>query len=69
MGSPTPTGSRTPSFLVGVGEGGAPPPSPCPIQTRGEGRATQPLPPLLFSTKARRPIKPLGGSGNLPVLR
>ena len=22
MGSPTPTGSRTPSFLVGVGEGG-----------------------------------------------
>ena len=50
-GSPTPTGSRTPSlFLVGLGEegergggeegkGG---PSPCPIRTRGEGRAAQP---------------------------
>ena len=48
--SPTPTGSRTPSlFLVGLGEEGkeveekkergAPPPSPCPIRTRGEGRA------------------------------
>ena len=50
MGSPTPTGSRTPSlFLVRLGvegkeveerkERGAPPPSPCPIRTRGEGRA------------------------------
>ena len=49
MGSPTPTGSRTPSFLVGFGERGkeveekkergAPPPSPCPIRTKGEGRA------------------------------
>ena len=48
-GSPTPTGSRTPPFLVGVGEGkgegegrkGAPP-FPSPIRTRpwGRGAAT-----------------------------
>ena len=31
-------------------EGGAPPPSPCPIRTGGEGRAALPWPPLLSST-------------------
>ena len=41
-GSPTPIGSRTPSFLVGVGEGerggeeeGKGGRTPCPIRTRG----------------------------------
>ena len=83
--SPTPTGSRTPSlFLVGLGvegerggreEGkGAPPPSPCPIRTRGEGRAALPWPPLLFSTKAHYgPLSPRGVpvtprySGKIPI--
>ena len=75
-----PPGVGLPSFLVGVGEGGrrrergrkggAPPPSPCPTWTRGEGRAAQPLPPLLLSTRAHvGPLSPPGGSGNLPVLR
>ena len=62
--SPTPTGSRTPPlFHVGLGEkggrgggeegrGGAPPPSPCPIQTKG-GRRAAPLGcPFLLSTKS-----------------
>ena len=71
--SPTPTGSRTPSlFLVGLGvegerggrerkERGVPPPSPCPIRTRGEGHAALPWPPLLSSTKAHYgPLSPRG---------
>src|SRR4051812_30011865 len=56
-------GVGLPLFLVGIGEkgergggeegrGGAPPPSPYPIRTRGEGRVAQPWPPLLSSTKA-----------------
>ena len=59
-----PPGVGSPPFLVGIGfgrgkeerekegGGGAPPPSPYPIRTRGEGRAAQPWPPLLSSTKA-----------------
>ena len=57
-GSPTPTGSRTPPFLVGVGEGGkegekrkergAPPPLLVQFGLGGEGRAAAPRPPLLF---------------------
>ena len=55
------TGSRTPPFLVGVGEGGrrrergrkgGRRPPPCPIWTRGGGGRGLPWPPLLFSTKA-----------------
>ena len=49
-GSPTPTGSRTPPFLVGVGEGkgegerrkGAPP-FPSPIRTRPWGGVRPPF--------------------------
>ena len=73
-----------PPFLVGLGEGGkeegerkergAPPPSPCPIRTRGEGRAALPWRPLLFSTKAHYgPLSPRGVpitprySGEIPI--
>ena len=51
-GSPTPTGSRTPPFLVGVGKGkgegkrGGRHPLPSPIQTR-HGGARPPLEALL----------------------
>ena len=80
-----PPGVGLPPFLVGLGlgrgkeegerkEGGAPPPTPCPIRTRGEGRAAQPLPPLLFSTKAHvGPLSPRGVpvtsrySGKIPI--
>ena len=70
-GSPTPTGSRTPSFPCWTrrrgegggreeGKGGAAP-SPCPIRTRGEGHVALPWPPLLFSTKAHYgPLIPRG---------
>ena len=57
-----PPGVGFPPFLVGIGfgrgkeerekEGGRRPPSPWPIRTRAEGRAAQPWPPLLSSTKA-----------------
>ena len=68
-GSPTPTGSRTPSFLVGVGEGGkeeeegkergALPPFPCPIRTRGGGGARPALAgPPLFPHGPCRPNNP-----------
>ena len=67
-----PPGVGFPPFLVGIGfrrgkeegerkERGAPAPSPCPIWTRGEGRAALPWPPLLFSTKAHYgPLTPGG---------
>ena len=69
--SPTPTGSRTPSLPCwirrrGKEEGerkerGGVSPSPCPIQTRGEGRTALPWPPLLFSTMAHYgPLSPRG---------
>ena len=55
-------------------KGGAPPPSPCPIRTRGEGRAALPWPPLLFTTKAHYgPLSPRGVrvtprySGKIPI--
>ena len=62
MGSPTPTGSRIPPSLVGLGEneggereegkGGA---APLLVQfgLEGEGARGLPWPPLLFSTKAQ----------------
>ena len=60
MGSPTPTGSRTPSFLVGVGEGerggqeeGKGGCAPCPIRTRGGGQASFLLASLLYSRIAQ----------------
>ena len=79
-----PPGVGLPPFLVGIGEGGkrwrrrrkggAPPPSPCPIRTRGEGRADLPWPPLLSSTKAHYgPLSPRGVpvtsrySGKIPI--
>ena len=59
-GSPTPTGSRTPPFLVGVGEkerggeeegkGGR---TPCPIRTRGGLRASFLSASLLYSRMAQ----------------
>ena len=77
-GSPTPTGSRTPPFLVGVGEkerggegegkGGC---TPCPIRTRGGGGAC--LLPFglspLFPYGPIRPIYSPANSSNSPVLR
>ena len=52
----------------------SPAPSPCPIWTRGEGHAAQPLPPLLFSTKSHvGQLSPWGGlvtsrySGKMPI--
>ena len=59
--SPTPTGSRTPSFPCpsrrggrkgerGGRKGGRCPPPPCSIRTRGGGARGLPWPPLLFST-------------------
>ena len=68
--SPTPTGSRTPSFPSwsrrrGKEEGerkerGRRPP-PCPIQTRGRGGMRPDLATLLFSTKAHLgPLNPRG---------
>ena len=61
-GSPTPTRSRTPPFLVGVGEGGrrregegkrgAPPPFLVQFRLEGEGARGLPWPPLPLSTKA-----------------
>ena len=72
-GSPTPTGSRTPSFLVGVGEGerggeeeGNRGCAPCPIRTRGEG-CGHPLGP--FSPFPYGPLRPNTNSRNSPVLR
>ena len=63
-----------PPLLIQQGKGGAPPPSPCPIQTRGEGCEAQPFPPLLFSTKAHYgPFSPQGVpvtprySGKIPI--
>ena len=53
-----PPGVGLPPFLVGIGfaeereEEGGPAPSPCPIRTKGEGRAAHLWPPLLSSTKA-----------------
>ena len=76
-GSPTPTGSRTPSFLVGVGEGGK----------RGRGGRKEGLHPLsnsdqrgaarllpfglspLFPYGPIRPIYSPANSRNSPVLR
>ena len=59
-GSPTPTGSRTPPFLVGVGEkerGGEEQGkvgcTPCPILTRGGARASFLLASLLYSRMAQ----------------
>jgi len=56
-GSPTPTGSRTPPFLVGEGKGGegegkvgCP---PCPIRTRGGAQASFLLASLLYSRMAQ----------------
>ena len=59
MRSPTPTGSRTPPFQVGVGEErggreeekerGAPPPLLVQFGLEGEGARGCPWPPLLFS--------------------
>ena len=77
-GSPTPTGSRTPPFLVGVGEkdrgeegegkGGC---TPCPIRTRGGGGAR--LLPFglspLFPYGPIRLIYSTANSRNSPVLR
>ena len=52
------------------GKGGAAPPLPCPIQTRGGGGARPALagPPLLPHGPLR-PINPREGSGNPPVFR
>ena len=59
-GSPTPTESRTPSFLVGVGEGerggeeeGKGGCAPCPIRTRGGTHASFLLASLLYSRMAQ----------------
>ena len=59
-GSPTPTGSRTPPFLVGVGEKerggegeGKRGCTPCPIRTRGGVRASFLLASLLYSRMAQ----------------
>ena len=68
-GSPTPTGSRTPPFLVGIGEGkgegerrkGAP-----PSLVHGEG-CGHPLGP--FSPSPYGPLRPNTNSRNSPVLR
>ena len=80
-GSPTPTGSRTPPFLVGVGEGkgegerrkGAPPSLVLFGLGRGGARGHL-LPPSLFSLKAQEgPITPRGVpvtsrySGKMPI--
>ena len=51
-GSPTPTGSRTPSFLVGLGEGG---------KEEGEGKERGRRPPLLVLFR-------LGGGARGPAL-
>ena len=75
MRSPTPTGSRTPPFHVGVGEeregerggkeGGGAAPLLVQFGLEGEGARGLPWPPLLFSTKAHLgPLNPPGGSGN-----
>ena len=73
-GSPTPIGSRTPSFLVGVGEG------------KGEGEGRKGAPPSLvqfglvhgegcghllrpFSPFPYGPLRPNTNSRNSPVLR
>ena len=84
--SPTPTGSRTPPFPSWIRtweggkrwrrrrKGGVPPPSPCPIRTRGRCARPLPWPPLLFSTKAHYgPLSPRGVpvtsrySGKIPI--
>src|SRR4051812_43547178 len=59
-GSHTPTGSRTPSFLVGVGEGerggeeeGKGGCAPCPIRTRGGAQASFLLASLFYSRMAQ----------------
>ena len=76
MRSPTPTGSRTPPFLVGVGEkerggegegkGGC---TPCPIRTRGGLRTSFLSASLLYSYGPIRPIYSPANSRNSPVLR
>ena len=63
--SPTPTGSRTPPFLVGVGEGkegrereegkGGAAPLLFQFGLEGEGVRGLPWPHLLFSTRAHEP--------------
>ena len=57
MRSPTPTGSRTPPFQVGVGEGkegregkGGAAPLLVLFRLEGEGACSLPWPPLLYST-------------------
>ena len=73
-GSPTPTGSRTPPFLVGVGEGkgegeerkGAPPSLVQFGLVHGEGCGL-PLGP--FSPFPYGPLRPNTNSRNSPVLR
>ena len=73
-GSPTPTGSRTPPFLVGVGEGkgegerrkGASP-YPSPIRTRPWGGVRPPF--EAFLSFPVWPLRPNTNSRNSPVLR
>ena len=73
-GSPTPTGSRTPPFLVGVGKGkgegerrkGAPPSLVQFGLVHGEG-CGHPLGP--FSPFPYGPLRPNTNSRNSPVLR
>ena len=74
-GSPTPTGSRTPPFLVGVGEKerggegeGKEGCTPCPIRTRGARLLPFGLSPL-FPYGPIRPIYSPANSRNSPVLR
>ena len=72
-GSPTPTGSRTPSWTRREGKaveerkekgGGAPPPFPCPIRTR-KGGGVRP-PPASFSLLPQGPCRPNNPRG-VPV--
>ena len=79
--SPPPSRSRTPLFPTptrrgkgrgrGRRKGGRRPPSPSPIQTRGEEARGPPLAaPLSLSTKAHKAhYFSRGGSGNPPALR
>src|SRR3954471_19769307 len=76
-GSPTPTGSRTPSFLVGVGEGGkrgrgGRKGGPHPLSNSDQRGAARLLPFGLFPLFPYGPIRPIyspANSRNSPVLR
>ena len=71
-GSPTPTGSRTPPFLVGIGEGkgeegrGRPPSLVQfgPDHGEGRGHLLRPFSPFLYG-----PLRPNTNSRNSPVLQ